>query len=89
MKEQIQNFADEEFSINDLFRFFYKIKGSSISGYGILMNIVRQNIENLGGEIEIQSKVVIKYDKNLLGIKVDDVVGNHNVFIKPLQWIQK
>jgi two-component system chemotaxis sensor kinase CheA len=49
------------------------------------MNQILKHRNPLKYDGKDQLMVVIEFEERLIGIKVDEVMGNHNVVIKPLQ----
>ncbi len=61
----------------------YDVRGKFIPIFNI--NQILNHREHLKYDEKDPLMVIIEYDQKLLGIKVDAVIGNQNVVIKPLQ----
>ena len=61
----------------------YEIRGKFIPSFS--MNQILNHKSPLVYDNKNPLLIVLEYEEQMLGIKVDEVMGNHNVVIKPLQ----
>ncbi len=61
----------------------YEIRGKFIPSFS--MNQILNHKSPLVYDDKNPLLIVLEYEEQMLGIKVDEVMGNHNVVIKPLQ----
>lgn len=61
----------------------YEIRGKFIPSFS--MNQILNHKSPLVYDNKKPLLIVLEYEEQMLGIKVDEVMGNHNVVIKPLQ----